>query len=234
MAKKKQKYPQDSNQEKNQIYIKADIQPKNEAQAAYIDALDAGTVILSNGPAGTGKTYIAAFKAMEALLSNRVKKIVLTRPIRETGEKLGFLPGEMEDKIHPYLLPLLDAFEDFVGPAKLKVLMENGQIEVAPLAYMRGRTFSNAYCILDEAQNATHEQLKMFLTRIGSGTTIVINGDASQCDIPGTRETSIEWAQRKLSGSSNKIYICEFQNRDIVRLELISTMLKHLDSPDPK
>jgi phosphate starvation-inducible PhoH-like protein len=171
---------------------------------------------------------------IEKLLANEVSKIVLTRPICEAGENLGFLPGTFEEKISPYLRPLLDAMEELVGVTMAKKLLDTGKVEFAPLAYMRGRTFNNSYVILDEAQNTTIDQIKLFVTRAGNYSTFVVNGDASQCDLRGVTENGLEWICRKLAGRTNMVNVVEFSYSDIQRSPLVAELLRHLDSPDAK
>ena len=163
------------------------IRPKTLNQKRYVDAIDANTIVFGIGPAGTGKTYLAMAKAVQALQTKQVNRIILTRPAVEAGERLGFLPGTLSEKIDPYLRPLYDALHDMVDPESIPRLMAAGTIEVAPLAYMRGRTLNDAFVILDEAQNTTAEQMKMFLTRLGFGSKIVVTGDITQVDLPGGR-----------------------------------------------
>ena len=161
------------------------IRPKTLNQKRYVDAIDNHTIVFGIGPAGTGKTYLAVAKAVQALLAKQVTRIILTRPAVEAGERLGFLPGTLFDKIDPYLRPLFDALHDMLDPDSLPRLMQAGTIEIAPLAYMRGRTLNDAFIILDEAQNTTPEQMKMFLTRLGFGSKVVVTGDVTQVDLPG-------------------------------------------------
>ena len=163
---------------------------RNAAQRAYIETLRSEEMVFATGPAGTGKTYLAVGVALSMLLAHRVRRIVLTRPAVEAGERLGFLPGDLAEKVNPYLRPLYDALQDMLGPQKLAALQESGAIEVAPLAFMRGRTLNDAFIILDEAQNTTREQMKMFLTRLGFGSRAVITGDVTQIDLPASRELS--------------------------------------------
>ena len=167
------------------------IRPKTPGQKAYTDAIDRATVVFGIGPAGTGKTYLAMAQAVRRLLSGEVRRIVLTRPAVEAGENLGFLPGSLTDKIDPYLRPLYDALGDMLDPEALPKLMAAGTIEVAPLAYMRGRTLNDSFIILDEAQNTTVGQMKMFLTRLGFGSKVVVTGDASQVDLPGSQTSGL-------------------------------------------
>ncbi len=210
------------------------IQPKNFTQGLYIDTLRDTPITLGTGAAGVGKTYIATAIAVEKLIDGEVQRIILTRPVVEAGENLGFLPGTLEEKIAPYLLPLLDGLNAHLGPAKVIQLMEEGKIEIAPLAYMRGRTFDNCYVILDEAENTTKDQMKLFLTRIGQDTFMSINGDHTQSDLKNKNweEDGLTWAVRKLKGCSPSIAVVEFSKADIVRSPLIGTILTHLESPD--
>lgn len=161
------------------------IRPKTLGQKKYVDSIDDNTIVFGIGPAGTGKTYLAMAKAVEALDNHEVERIILTRPAVEAGERLGFLPGTLAEKIDPYLRPLFDALHEMMNPDVIPKLMASGTVEVAPLAYMRGRTLNNAFIVLDEAQNTTPEQMKMFLTRLGFGSTMVITGDVTQVDVPG-------------------------------------------------
>ena len=229
MARRKQKYPMNSDSQPKS-FLK-EINPKNSAQEHYMNALQENKISFCIGPAGTGKTYIASNIALQKLYSGEVERILVTRPIVAT-EDIGYLPGTLEEKIHPYLLPLLDAFEDHVGVVKTKELLEHGMIEASPLAFMRGRSLNNAFIILDEAQNVTKEQMKMFLTRIGYNTTMAINGDGTQTDLPNKSDCGLTWAVEKLSGVSKDIVVIEFSKSDIVRNPLIETMLTHLESPN--
>src|SRR4051795_2611078 len=176
------------------------IRPKTLNQKRYVDAIDAHTVIFSIGPAGTGKTYLAMAKAVQALQAKQVNRIILTRPAVEAGERLGFLPGTLNEKIDPYLRPLYDALHDMVDPDSIPRLMAAGTIEVAPLGYMRGRTINDAFVILDEAQNTTAEQMKMFLTRLGFGSKIVVTGDITQIDLPGGAQSGLKIVREILIG----------------------------------
>jgi len=231
----KQRYPQPINPEgSTSIRLKFRPNPKTESQRFYIESLQSAKLTISTGPAGSGKSFLSMAIAVEKLLSNEVSKVVITRPIVEAGESLGFLPGTFEEKISPYLLPLLDALTDLVGPTMAKKLLDGGKIEFAPLAYMRGRTFSNCYVILDEAQNTTIEQMKLFVTRMGEYSQFAVNGDVTQSDLRGVPENGLEWITRKLRGCSEEINVIEFSNSDVVRSEIVKTILKYLDSPESK
>jgi phosphate starvation-inducible PhoH-like protein len=200
------------------------VRPKTVGQKRYVDAIDTHTVTFGIGPAGTGKTYLAMAKAVQALQSKQVNRIVLTRPAVEAGERLGFLPGTLNEKIDPYLRPLYDALQDMVDPESIPRLMEAGTIEVAPLAYMRGRTLNDAFIILDEAQNTSPEQMKMFLTRLGFGATMVVTGDVTQTDLPGGVTSGLRQVQRILSGLEDLAF-CELTSQDVVRHKLVSDII---------
>ena len=200
------------------------IRPKTQNQAAYVNAIEAHTITFGIGPAGTGKTYLAMAQAVAALQAKRVSRIVLTRPAVEAGERLGFLPGSLSEKIDPYLRPLYDALHDMVDPESIPKLIEAGTIEVAPLAYMRGRTLNDAFIILDEAQNTTREQMKMFLTRLGFGATMVVTGDITQVDLPGTTQSGLRAARDILAGVED-IAFCELGAEDVVRHRLVSDIV---------
>lgn len=236
LATAKQRYPQPINPEGAKVIkLKFTPQAKNESQRFYLESLRNSTLTIGHGPAGSGKSFLTMAVAVDKLLANEVSKVVITRPIVESGEKLGFLPGTFEEKISPYLLPLLDALEDLVGPVMAKKLLENGKIEFAPLAYMRGRTFNNCYVVLDEAQNTTVEQMKLFVTRIGENSQFAINGDMSQSDLKAyDGENGLVWITRRLRGVSPDIQVIEFSNRDVVRSQIVKTILQHLDGPDPE
>lgn len=241
--KSRQKYPQEApapygqSREKSEGFsLKTKLKARNFSQELYIESLKNNVITIGNGPAGVGKTYIVTAIALEKLMNREIDRIVLTRPVVEAGEALGFLPGDLNEKLHPYLLPLLDAIEDHVGPMMCKKLLESGRIEVAPLAFMRGRTFNNAYVILDEAQNTSQEQMRMFLTRLGYNAQFCINGDSSQCDLPKSVTANggngLQWATNRLRGNLSEIVVVEFANKDIVRNPLISKILTYLDSPN--
>ena len=200
------------------------IRPKTQNQATYVNAIEAHTITFGIGPAGTGKTYLAMAQAVAALQAKRVSRIVLTRPAVEAGERLGFLPGSLSEKVDPYLRPLYDALHDMVDPESIPKLMEAGTIEVAPLAYMRGRTLNDAFIILDEAQNTTREQMKMFLTRLGFGATMVVTGDITQVDLPGTTQSGLRAARDILAGVED-IAFCELGAEDVVRHRLVSDIV---------
>jgi phosphate starvation-inducible PhoH-like protein len=200
------------------------IRPKTLNQKRYVDAIDAHTIVLGIGPAGTGKTYLAMAKAVNALQRKQVTRIILTRPAVEAGERLGFLPGTLSEKIDPYLRPLYDALHDMMDPDLIPKLMSSGVIEVAPLAYMRGRTLNDAFIILDEAQNTTAEQMKMFLTRLGFGSKIVVTGDVTQIDLPGNNRSGLRAAVDILDGIED-IHISELTSADVVRHRLVAEIV---------
>lgn len=200
------------------------IRPKSLGQKTYTDAIEEHTITFGIGPAGTGKTYLAMAKAVDALARKQVSRIILTRPAVEAGENLGFLPGSLTDKIDPYLRPLYDALHDMLEPEALPKLMAAGTIEVAPLAYMRGRTLNDAFVILDEAQNTSPEQMKMFLTRLGFGSKMVVTGDVSQVDLPGGRPSGLVVVRRILDGVDG-ISFCELGSEDVVRHRLVGRII---------
>jgi phosphate starvation-inducible protein PhoH and related proteins len=200
------------------------IRPKTLNQKRYVDAIDHHTIVFCIGPAGTGKTYLAMAKAVHALQSKQVTRIILTRPAVEAGERLGFLPGTLSEKIDPYLRPLYDALHDMMDPELIPKLMSSGVIEVAPLAYMRGRTLNDAFIILDEAQNTTAEQMKMFLTRLGFGSKVVVTGDVTQIDLPGVGRSGLRAAVDILDGIDD-IHIAELTSVDVVRHRLVSEIV---------
>ena len=200
------------------------IRPKTLNQKRYVDAIDQNTVMFAIGPAGTGKTYLAMAKAVNALQTKQVTRIILTRPAVEAGERLGFLPGTLSEKIDPYLRPLYDALHDMMDAELIPKLMSAGVIEVAPLAYMRGRTLNDAFIILDEAQNTTAEQMKMFLTRLGFGSKIVVTGDVTQVDLPGGATSGLRAAVDILDGIDG-IHVAELTSADVVRHRLVSEIV---------
>ncbi|QOQ38703.1 PhoH family protein [Trueperella pecoris] len=200
------------------------IRPKTLGQKAYVDAIDENTIVFGIGPAGTGKTYLAMAKAVVALQKKQVNRIVLTRPVVEAGESLGYLPGSLNDKIDPYMRPLYDALYDMIDPDAILKLLAAGTIEVAPLAYMRGRTLNDAFVILDEAQNTTPEQMKMFLTRLGFNSTMVITGDLTQVDLP-SKQTSGLGLVRRILRDVDKIKFIELGSADVVRHRLVADII---------
>ncbi len=200
------------------------IRPKTLNQKRYVDAIDAHTIVFGIGPAGTGKTYLAMAKAVQALQAKQVNRIILTRPAVEAGERLGFLPGTLNDKIDPYLRPLYDALHDMVDPDSIPRLMAAGTIEVAPLAYMRGRSLNDAFIILDEAQNTSPEQMKMFLTRLGFGSKIVVTGDITQVDLPGDTQSGLRVVQDILTGVDD-IHFSYLSAQDVVRHRLVGAIV---------
>lgn len=201
------------------------LRPRTVGQKRYIDAIKDNTIVLGIGPAGTGKTYLAVAMAVKAFREHKIKKIILTRPAVEAGEKLGFLPGDLQDKVDPYLRPLYDALFDMFGAESFARYMEKGIIEVAPLAYMRGRTLDEAFIILDEAQNTTSEQIKMFLTRLGNESRMVITGDITQIDLPDSRRSGLVEAIKVLKGIDD-ISIHRFTEKDVVRHRLVQDIIK--------
>jgi phosphate starvation-inducible PhoH-like protein len=200
------------------------IRPKTLNQKRYVDAIDAHTIVFGIGPAGTGKTYLAMAKAVNALQTKKVNRIILTRPAVEAGERLGFLPGTLYEKIDPYLRPLYDALHDMMDPELIPKLMSAGVIEVAPLAFMRGRTLNDAFIILDEAQNTTGEQMKMFLTRLGFGSKVVVTGDITQVDLPGGDRSGLRAAMQILDGLDD-IHFAELTSADVVRHRLVADIV---------
>jgi len=204
---------------------KRPVVPKNEAQRNYIEAIKKFDIVFGIGPAGTGKTYLAMATAVSALLRREVSRIILVRPAVEAGEKLGFLPGDLYEKVNPYLRPLYDALYDMIETEKANKLVERGDIEIAPLAFMRGRTLNDSFIILDEAQNTTTEQMKMFLTRLGFNSKTVITGDITQIDLPNSRHSGLIEAQKILEGIDG-IQFMYFTNRDVVRHKLVQQIIK--------
>ncbi|MBW6520890.1 MAG: PhoH family protein [Desulfoarculaceae bacterium] len=200
------------------------VSPKTTNQKNYIDAIRHNDMVFGIGPAGTGKTYLAVAMAVSALTNNAVRSIILTRPAVEAGEKLGFLPGDLAQKVNPYLRPLHDALNDMLGPERSNALIEQGIIEIAPLAFMRGRTLSNAFIILDEAQNTTREQMMMFLTRIGFDSQAVITGDITQVDLPAPEQSGLLEAG-KILGAIEGIAFCPFTQADVVRHPLVQKII---------
>ena len=205
------------------------IRPKTLNQKRYVDAIDSHTLTFGIGPAGTGKTYLAMAKAVQALQAKQVNRIILTRPAVEAGERLGFLPGTLNDKIDPYLRPLYDALHDMIDPDSVPKLLTGGVIEVAPLAYMRGRTLNDAFIVLDEAQNTSTEQMKMFLTRLGFGSKIVVTGDVTQLDLPVGQTSGLREVQGILDGVED-IAFCQLTSRDVVRHKLVGRIVAAYDT----
>ena len=217
-----------SRKEKIEFIIKTpkkSVIPRSEKQKDYVRALNYSDIIISAGPAGTGKTFLAVAVALTMLLEKKIEKIILSRPAVEAGERLGFLPGDMREKVDPYLRPLYDSLYDLLDFEKIQKKIEVGDIEIAPLAFMRGRTLKNSFAILDEAQNATDTQIKMFLTRIGENSKIVINGDPSQIDLPNKSLSGLD-RSKKLLGHIKEISTVNFDHNDVVRHPLVSKIVK--------
>ena len=204
---------------------KKSVIPRSERQKDYVKALRESDIIISAGPAGTGKTFLAVAVALTMLLDKKIERIILSRPAVEAGERLGFLPGDMRDKVDPYLRPLYDSLYDLLDFEKIQKKIEVGDIEIAPLAFMRGRTLKNSFAILDEAQNATDTQIKMFLTRIGENSKIVINGDPSQIDLPNKSLSGL-YRSKKLLGHLKEISVVDFDHKDVVRHPHVSKIVK--------
>ena len=200
------------------------IIPKTLNQKRYLQSIERHAITFGIGPAGTGKTYLAMAMALKELLNGSVERIILTRPAVEAGEALGFLPGELQEKILPYLTPLYDAMNDMVGKEQTAQLVERGIIEIAPLAYMRGRTLTNAFVVLDEAQNTTHEQMMMFLTRLGDGSRMVVTGDITQIDLPKAKQSGLKEASRILKGIDG-IKLFHFDGQDVVRHPIVQNII---------
>jgi phosphate starvation-inducible PhoH-like protein len=224
---------QDENVELSEYFLrsatktsgKRQVVPKSVTQKKYLDAIEQHDIVFGIGPAGTGKTYLAMAQAVSFLLAKRVSRIILARPAVEAGEKLGFLPGDLQEKVNPYLRPLYDALYDMIEMERAERLLERGTIEVAPLAFMRGRTLNDAFVILDEAQNTTSEQMKMFLTRLGFGSKAVITGDVTQIDLPTGRQSGLVEAM-KVVGKVEGIAFVHFDEKDVVRHHLVQQIVK--------
>jgi len=204
---------------------KKSVIPRSQKQKKYVRALNESDIVISSGPAGTGKTFLAVAVALTMLLEKKIDRIILSRPAVEAGERLGFLPGDMREKVDPYLRPLYDSLYDLLDYEKIQKKIEIGDIEIAPLAFMRGRTLKNSFAILDEAQNATDTQIKMFLTRIGENSKIVINGDPSQIDLPNKSNSGLNRSKKILS-NINEISTIDFDHNDVVRHPLVSKIVK--------
>ena len=204
---------------------KRSVIPRSERQKKYVRALKESDIIISAGPAGTGKTYLAVAVALTMLLEKKIERIILSRPAVEAGERLGFLPGDIKEKVDPYLRPLYDSLYDLLDFEKIQKRIDIGDIEIAPIAFMRGRTLKNSFAILDEAQNATDTQIKMFLTRIGENSKIVINGDPSQVDLPNKNLSGLN-RSKKLLGHLKEISVVDFDHSDVVRHPLVSKIVK--------
>ena len=204
---------------------KRSVIPRSKKQKDYVRALKENEITISTGPAGTGKTFLAVAVALTMLLEKKIERIILSRPAVEAGERLGFLPGDMKDKVDPYLRPLYDSLYDLLDFEKIQKRIEIGDIEIAPLAFMRGRTLKNSFAILDEAQNATDIQIKMFLTRIGENSKIVVNGDPSQIDLPNKSYSGLN-SSKKLLGHLNEISVVDFDHKDVVRNPLVSKIVR--------
>lgn len=206
------------------------LRAKTDGQSKYVEAIRQNDLVFCLGPAGTGKTYLAVAAALESMMTRQIKRLVLVRPAVEAGEKLGFLPGDMEAKVHPYLRPLLDALQEMVDSHQIKNYFENDVIEIAPLAFMRGRTLNDSFIILDEGQNATIPQMKMFLTRMGMGSKIVVTGDVTQVDLPGGVANGLDDAVRRL-GSLARVAVVRMEKSDIVRHPLVQAIVEAYETP---
>ena len=215
-----------------QVSNRRHVKPRNLGQRRYLDAIEHNDLVLGIGPAGTGKTYLAMAQAVASLVAKRVSRIILARPAVEAGEKLGFLPGDLQEKVNPYLRPLYDALYDLLPAERVERLLEQGVIEIAPLAFMRGRTLNDAFVILDEAQNTTAEQMKMFLTRLGFGSKAVVTGDITQIDLPPGCTSGVKQAIRVLAGVSG-VSIIYFTERDVVRHRLVQAIVRAYEQHAP-
>lgn len=209
--------------------IKRMVQPRSMNQKRYVEAIEQSDMVFGVGPAGTGKTYLAVAMAASALLAKKVNRIILVRPAVEAGERLGFLPGTLQEKVDPYLRPLYDALYDLLDPDRVDKMLERNVIEVAPLAFMRGRTLNDAFIIMDEAQNTSSEQMKMFLTRLGNNSKAVITGDVTQIDLPNPKRSGLVEAIEILSGVDG-IHLCYFEDGDVVRHHLVQRVIRAYDS----
>ncbi|HYK52795.1 MAG TPA: PhoH family protein [Candidatus Eremiobacteraceae bacterium] len=209
------------------------VRPRTQGQRRFVESVESKTLTIGIGPAGTGKTYLAIVMAVRALRNREVARVVLSRPAVEAGEKLGFLPGDLREKVDPYMRPLFDALNDLLGPQVVDKQIDRGTLEVAPLAYMRGRTLSDAFVILDEAQNATSDQLKMFLTRLGSASRMVVAGDETQIDLPSGERSGLRDAANRLSGIDD-VGIVELDEGDVVRHPLVAKIIRAYGAPRAK
>jgi len=209
--------------------VKRMVQPRSPNQRKYVEAIETHDMVFGLGPAGTGKTYLAVAMAVSALLAKKVSRIILVRPAVEAGERLGFLPGSLQEKVDPYMRPLYDALYDLIDPVKVDKMLETNVIEIAPLAFMRGRTLSDAFIIMDEAQNTTNEQMKMFLTRLGNSSKAIITGDLSQIDLPNPKKSGLFEALHVLDGVEG-IKFCHFEDVDVVRHHLVQRIVRAYDS----
>ncbi len=209
--------------------VKRMVQPRSPNQRKYVEAIEQSDMVFGLGPAGTGKTYLAVAMAVSALMAKKVSRIILVRPAVEAGERLGFLPGSLQEKVDPYLRPLYDALYDLLDPQKVDKMLESNVIEVAPLAFMRGRTLSDAFIIMDEAQNTTTEQMKMFVTRLGNNSKAVITGDLTQTDLPNPKKSGLLEALHVLDGVEG-IRFCHFEDVDVVRHHLVQRIVRAYDS----
>jgi phosphate starvation-inducible PhoH-like protein len=209
--------------------VKRMVSPRSPNQRKYVEAIEKNDMVFGLGPAGTGKTYLAVAMAVSALLAKKVSRIILVRPAVEAGERLGFLPGSLQEKVDPYMRPLYDALYDLIDPVKVDKMLETNVIEIAPLAFMRGRTLSDAFIIMDEAQNTTNEQMKMFLTRLGNASKAVITGDLTQIDLPNPRKSGLFEALHVLEGVEG-IQFCHFEDVDVVRHQLVQRIVRAYDS----
>jgi len=211
------------------VGTKRSVQPRSPNQRKYVESIETNDMVFGIGPAGTGKTYLAVAMAVSALLAKKVSRIILVRPAVEAGERLGFLPGSLQEKVDPYLRPLYDALYDLLDPVKVDKMLESNVIEVAPLAFMRGRTLNDAFIIMDEAQNTTNEQMKMFLTRLGNASKAVITGDLTQIDLPNPKKSGLFEAMRVLDGVEG-IKFCHFEDVDVVRHLLVQRIVRAYDT----
>jgi phosphate starvation-inducible protein PhoH and related proteins len=211
------------------VGTKRSVQPRSPNQRKYVESIETNDMVFGIGPAGTGKTYLAVAMAVSALLAKKVSRIILVRPAVEAGERLGFLPGSLQEKVDPYLRPLYDALYDLLDPVKVDKMLETNVIEVAPLAFMRGRTLNDAFIIMDEAQNTTNEQMKMFLTRLGNASKAVITGDLTQIDLPNPKKSGLFEAMRVLEGVEG-IKFCHFEDVDVVRHLLVQRIVRAYDT----